>query len=274
MNAVAYYIVKYKDRSRVDLRAQRAAVESFAQHNGGEVIAEFVELDRGRDFGWPQLMEAIRYTEDVEGTLVMARLDRWVRNAGVTSLLMDSGIDFVCGDNPNVNRQTIHIVASLAADETRLLSEGIKAGLQAAKARGVKLGSAREGHWDGREDRRREGARKGLPIAVKAAAEARMKKALDAYSVLFPRIIKMRDEEKLTLSEIAKRINAEGHQTRARLPFTPTMIIRLLKRAGALTPQPKAPPPEPPADFSDLPLFRHAGLRAPEKPDGPIDDSH
>jgi DNA invertase Pin-like site-specific DNA recombinase len=270
MNAVAYCIVKYKDRSGVDVKAQRAAVESLVRQNGGQIVAEFIELDRGRDIVWPKLTEAIRYTKDVEGTLVVARLDRWVRNAAVTSLLMESGIDFICCDNPNVTRQTFHIVASLAASETRRVSERIKAALQAAKERGVKLGSAREGHWEGREDRRREGARKGLPIATKAAAEARMIKALDAYQSLLPRIIKMRNEERLTLSEIAKRLNAEGHKTSAGLPFTPTMIIRLLKRAGKLNTQPKAAPPEPPADFSDLPLFRQA--RTPEigSNDGPI----
>jgi DNA invertase Pin-like site-specific DNA recombinase len=272
MNAVAYYIVKYKDRSRVDLKAQQAAVQSVVRRNGGEVIAEFIEIDRGRDSHWPKLKYAIPYTKSIEGTLVVARLDRWVRNAAVTSRLIESGIDFICSDNPNVNRETLPIVASLAANESTRVSEQIRAGLQAAKERGVKLGSAREGHWDGREDRRREGARKGLPIAVKAAAEARMIKALNAYSALLPRIVNMRDEEKLTLSEIAKRINAEGHQTRAGLPFTPTMIIRLLKRADALISQPKALPPEPPADFSDLPLFRQAGLPAQEEPDGPIDD--
>lgn len=276
MSLVAYYWVSSKQQceSAQGLEAQRAAVESFARHNGGEVIAEYIETVRGRLSYWPKLGEAITHTKAVEGTLVVAKLDRLARNATFTAKLKESGIDFVCCDNPNANKQTIHILAALAGDEKRRISGRIKAALQAAKAQGVKLGSAREGHWNGRESRRREGARIGLPMAVKAAAEARMIQALDAYSVLLPRIVKMREEERLTLSEIAKRINAEGHQTRAGLPFTATMIIRLLKRAGALKPPPKAPPPEPPADFSDLPLFRHAALLAQRRPDGPINDSN
>jgi DNA invertase Pin-like site-specific DNA recombinase len=267
MKAVAFYTVKQNDQNGLELQAQRAAVHALIGPSGGEVVAEFIELDKGRRSDWPELERAIRYTKDIEGTLVVTRFGRWVRKVSVTSLLIQSGINFCCCDTPDVNRETFHIVASLAANESTRSSERIRLALQAAKERGVKLGSAREGHWEGREDRRREGARKGLPIAVKAAAEARMMKALDAYSDLLPRILKMRDEERLTLSEIAKRVNAEGHQTSAGLPFTPTMIIRLLKRAGALKPLSKLPTPEPPDDFSDLPLFRQNESMACEKTD-------
>ena len=55
------------------------------------------------------------------------------------------------------------------------------------------------------------------------------------------------------MAEIAERINAEGHKTRAGKPFSASMIVRLLKRAGTTEPQPAVA--EPPADFSDLPLF-------------------
>jgi len=123
---------------------------------------------------------------------------------------------------------------AMADEETQRISARTKAGLNAAKARGVKLGSAREGHWEGREDRRRAGIRKGQPKAAKAAAEARRKKARDAYSGLMPGIIKMR-EEGLTLAEIADRINAEGHLTRAGKPFSASMMTRLLQRAAAET---------------------------------------
>jgi len=232
MNVVSYCTVKENDRSGVDLNAQRAAVRSFVGQNSGEIVERFVEIDRGRNRCWPKLAEAIQCTKDAEGTLVIGKLDHLVRNAAFTAMLMESRVNFHCCDNSNANPETIHILAALAADETKRISERTKTALKEAKARGVKLGSAREGHWDGREDRRREGARKGLPIATKAASEARSFTAQYAYNPLVPLIIKMRREDELTLSEIAERINAEGHKTRAGLPFTPTMIFRLLRRAG------------------------------------------
>ena len=103
----------------------------------------------------------------------MAKLDRLARNMAFTATLMESGIDFVCCDNPTANRLTIHILAAVAEDEARCISERTKAALQASRARGVKLGSARKGHWNGCEARRLEGARKGLPMAVRAATQAR-----------------------------------------------------------------------------------------------------
>jgi DNA invertase Pin-like site-specific DNA recombinase len=240
------------------LDAQRAVAAEFAKFNHGEVVAEYVEMVSGRRTAWPKLAEAIAHTQQVKGKLVMAKLDRLVRSASFTALLRDSGVDFACCDNHHANRFTVHILAAVADDETKRISTRTKAGLSAAKERGVKLGSAREGHWEGREERRRAGARKGLAAAIPAAAKARTKKAQEAYRGLLPRIVAMREEEHLTFAEIARRLNAEGHQTTAGLPFTATMTLRLLRRASTSNPQPPAPTPVPLADFSDPPVFRFA----------------
>ncbi len=53
---------------------------------------------------------------------------------------MDSGVEFVAVDNPHANKLTIHILAAVAQHERELIGERTKAALQAAKARGVKLG--------------------------------------------------------------------------------------------------------------------------------------
>jgi len=254
MICVAYFWVSTNRRGEVnmDLDDQRAEVARYVAYNQGKIAAEYTEVLRGRRCDWPKLAEAIAHAKQLGARLVIAKLDRWVRNAAFTLMLHQSGVEFVCCDEHSVCRETIHLFAALADKETKRVSTQMKARLSAAKQRGVKLGSARAGHWDGREDRRREGIRIGQPRAAKAAAEARMLRAMNAYSVLMPRIIKMREEEGLTLAEIAEKINAEGHKTTAGLPFRATMIVRLLKRAGTTPPKPAEPPP---ADFSDLPLF-------------------
>lgn len=112
----------------------------------------------------------------------MAKLDRFARNVAFTSALMESKVDFVCCDNPHADKLTIHILAAVAEREAEAISQRTKAALAAAKARGVKLGSARPGHWEGREGRPMTGAK----AAGKAAGEAHARAADEAYADLFP----------------------------------------------------------------------------------------
>ena len=72
--------------------------------------------------------------------LVIAKLDRLARNVALIANLMDGKVDFVCCDMPQANRLTIHVLAAVAEHEREMISDRTKAGLAAAKARGVKLG--------------------------------------------------------------------------------------------------------------------------------------
>ena len=57
-------------------------------------------------------------------------------------MLMEYGVEFVCADFPTANRLTIHIIAAVAEHEAVMISSRTKAGLLAAKHRGVKLGKS------------------------------------------------------------------------------------------------------------------------------------
>lgn len=52
-----------------------------------------------------------------------------------------AGVEFIACDNPHANRLTIHILAAMAEHEGRLISERTKAGLAAARERGVEFGN-------------------------------------------------------------------------------------------------------------------------------------
>ena len=160
----------------------------------------------------------------------MAKLDRLARNVAFTSALMESKVDFVCCDNPHANKLTIHILAAVAEHEAETISERTKAALAAAKARGVKLGSARPGHWNGREGKRLAGAKK----AAKAAGQAHAQAAGDAYADLYPLIGKLR-AKRWTLQKIADNLNAMGHRTRRDRRWSPTQVARVLERMGTPT---------------------------------------
>ncbi len=135
---VAYYRVSTdkQGRSGLGLEAQRAAVEVHVASARGAVAAEFVEVESGRKRDRPQLAAALAAARARRSVLVITKLDRLARNVHFVSGLMESGVEFVVADMPKVNRVTVHILAAVAEEETRMISVRTKAALAVAKARG------------------------------------------------------------------------------------------------------------------------------------------
>ncbi len=126
------------------IAAQRDAVVRFSLAFECTIVAEYAEVETGRKDhlrNRPQLVCAVAHASRSKALLVIARLDRLARSVLVTSQLLESGVEFVACDNPHANRLTIQILAAMAEHEGRLISERTKAGLAAARARGVVFGS-------------------------------------------------------------------------------------------------------------------------------------
>jgi DNA invertase Pin-like site-specific DNA recombinase len=123
---VAYYRVstKQQGRSGLGLEAQRASVQAFLRSVSGELFAEFTEVESGTRAERPQFHEALRTRRIYSAALVIARLDRLVRNVALISMLMESDIEFIAADFPHANRLTIHILAAIAEYEAASIGEG------------------------------------------------------------------------------------------------------------------------------------------------------
>lgn len=212
-------------QSKLGLEAQRTAVSDYARINGGEIARAYVEVESGKLADRPELAKAIAHAKRLKARLVIAKLDRLARNVAFVSALMEAGVDFVAVDNPHANRLTIHILAAVAEDEARRISERTKAALAAAKARGTALGSARQGHWEGREQARLAGASKGN----RRSAEVRGRNALEAVSDLVP-MMRERRSAGDSLATIAETLNVEGHRTVKGGEWTATQVMRVLRR--------------------------------------------
>jgi DNA invertase Pin-like site-specific DNA recombinase len=141
--AVAYYRVstEAQGRSGLGLEAQRSAVTGLCQARDWEIVAEFTEIESGKRNTRPQLAAALRRARVLGAKLVVAKLDRLSRDAEFTLRVRNSGVDFACADNPDINRLTIGLLAVINEDERERISDRTKAALAAAKARGVKLGN-------------------------------------------------------------------------------------------------------------------------------------
>lgn len=247
---VAYYRVstKRQGESGLGLEAQQAAVQSLVKQHGGTLVAEYTEVESGSKSQRPQLQEAISRARRHKAVLAVAKLDRLARNMLFTATLMESGVDFIACDNPFATRLTIHILAAIAEHERLMISDRTRQALAAAKERGIRLGSARPGHWDGREELRLD----GLKRARVAATIVQKQDAVEAYRDVLPRLLELR-EQGFGGDRIATVLIEERIPTRRAGKWTGAQIRRVLKRLGYL----KATLPVTIQNSPSAPAFHH-----------------
>ncbi len=114
---------------------------SRQRNEGGTLIEEFSEIESGTKARRPQLRAALDAAAQHGATLIVAKLDRLLRNVAFLGALIESDVPFVALDLPAANKFTLHIMAAVAQQERDATSERTKAALAAAKARGQRLGS-------------------------------------------------------------------------------------------------------------------------------------
>jgi len=219
---VSKYISYVRLGKRLDRATQEAAVRRYAELNPGKIVASFVET-KGKEEGWPALHKAIEAALEHGAVLVIADIGRLSRSVAFTLALQQSQVNFACCDMPNANERTIHILANLAQDESQQARQRTRDAMAALKAKGVKLGSQRDGHWKGREDKR------GWRQAVAGSIAKRKQRAAEAYQFLLPEI-KARRERGETMAQIAEWLNETNHLTTAGKPFTDVAVWRIVNR--------------------------------------------
>jgi DNA invertase Pin-like site-specific DNA recombinase len=223
---VVAYLRVSTDRQGINglgMDAQRAAVRAFAQQHNAPIVAEYREAESGRNAARPELAKAICHARRIRATLLIAKLDRLARNVAFVAALMDSDVDFVACDNPTANRLTLHILAAVAEDEARRISERTRAALAAYKRRGGRLGT-----HDPRCRVNQSG--KGAEGGLKGATVMRQR-ALAADVQVSSRIREMR-RQGLSLRAIAERLNQLGHSSRTGRAWSARQVLRVLKRAS------------------------------------------
>ncbi len=226
---IPYYRVstERQGKSGLGLDAQQSAVKAYAKANGLRILASYTEIESGKVNERPQLRAALTHAKRSNAVLCVAKLDRLSRSASFLLNLVDSRVPFVCCDSPFANELTIGVMAVMAQHERKMIAERTRAALQAAKARGVKLGSLRTGHWTGHEQARLKGAHKGNEISAKVRAEL----ATKAHEELRP-IIEALLPQNLTLDEMAARLNLDGWRTRRGREWNKVSVCRFLAKCS------------------------------------------
>lgn len=128
-------------RSGLGLASQQAAIDAYTAANAAQIVGAFTEVESGRNNARVQLQAALRLARVTGSRVVFAKWDRLSRDAAFLLNLQASGVDFVACDNPTATPLTIGILALVAQEEARAISERTKSALAAAKARGQVLGN-------------------------------------------------------------------------------------------------------------------------------------
>ena len=179
-------------------------------------------MESGKRNDRPQLHAALDHARLTGAKLVVAKLDRLSRDAAFTLQLRNSGVDFTCADNPDVNRLTIGLLAVINEDERERISERTKAALAAAKARGQRLGNP-----NGAAALRRAGKGNGASVET-------MKQNADAFAEgLRDTVGRIRATGVTGLAGIASELNAQHMRTARGGAWHASSVRNLLERLGA-----------------------------------------
>ncbi|GCA50623.1 DNA-invertase hin [Sinorhizobium sp. KGO-5] len=201
-------------KSGLGLEAQTRDISLYLEQYSEvpyEIIGEFKDIQSGGDDDRPQLIEALALARKTGAELLVAKLDRLSRKVSFIATIMDDPkVKLRVASMPHADKFSLHIYAALAEQERDFISTRTKAALQAAKARGVKLGGMRD-----KTMKRNE--------AAKAKADR------FAASVL-PLVQKLRDAGE-TLQAIADALNDAGKQSPRGGQWTATSVKRVIARA-------------------------------------------
>lgn len=217
---VTYFRVssQAQGRSGLGLEAQAATVKNYLSTGKFEVVGSFAEVETGGGANAlekrPQLRAALELAKKQKATLVIAALSRLARNVHFISGLLETGVPFIDASMPSADRFMIQIYSVMAEMERTQLSTRTKLALQAAKARGVKLGRA--------------GFTNLQPVL-----EAR-EQAANEFASGLSRVVRGFIAEGLTQRAIADELNRLQIRTARGCAWSQTQVHRLITRINGL----------------------------------------
>jgi DNA invertase Pin-like site-specific DNA recombinase len=222
---VAYYRVSTarQGASGLGLEAQKAAVARYLNGGNWSIKAEFIEVESGRKSNRPELERALATARLHRIPLIVANVSRLTHSSSFLHRLLDAGVEVRFCDLPEIEGPTgrflLQQMAAVAELEAGMIASRTKAALQAAKARGKKLGGDRGVVMS---DATREAGR-----AIRAAkAEAR---ATD----LAPIISAIRAGGATSFGAIARELNERGIPTARGGAWLPMQVSRVLAKLTA-----------------------------------------
>jgi DNA invertase Pin-like site-specific DNA recombinase len=204
--AVGYLRVSTKEqgRSGLGLAAQRVDIERFGEREGFKVRSWHQDIQTGGGTDAlllrPGLAAGLKEAKAQRCPLIVSRLDRLSRNVHFITGLMEHKVHFmVAALGRDCDSFTLHIYASLAEQERKMISERVKAAIARSKKK-----------WGLQHPTKRSKAfrRRILALSAASRSKAAMERAR-AYRIHIEWAIRERDKsgKPVTRHAAAQRLN-------------------------------------------------------------------
>ncbi|KQT85070.1 resolvase [Methylobacterium sp. Leaf465] len=219
---VAYYRVSTarQGASGLGLEAQKETVRRYLNGGDWSIRAEFVEVESGRKSDRPELERALSAARLHRIPLIVANVSRLTRSSAFLHRLLEAGVEVRFCDLPEIEGPTgrflLQQMASVAELEAGMIASRTRAALQAAKARGTKLGGNRGVVMS---DATREAGRATRTAKSKA-------RAVD----LGPILVELRGAGIESLGGIARALNERGIPTARGGLWSPMQVSRVVAK--------------------------------------------
>jgi Site-specific recombinases, DNA invertase Pin homologs len=209
---IAYLRVstKRQGQSGLGLEAQRESIRTYVERNGGEIIAEFVEVKSGTSRKRKEIKAAVELSCKEKAVLIVAKLDRLARDTEYAHYIKNTAYEICAVDLPSMNKMVFGMFALMAEYERDLISERTKQALQAKKARG----------WKSKHARFNVGA-------TGAGAQSRWEDKI-GYDPSTIELLRGYAKDNLSLREMASRLNAAQVKTLSGTEFKAMTVKRIL----------------------------------------------
>ena len=218
---------KQQGDSGLGLEAQERDIDIFLNsYNKGqfEIIGKFKDVMSGKGSveERPTFKKAVELAKQHNATLLVAKLDRLSRDVETVARLIKA-VDIKVACMPYADKFQLHLYAALAEQERDFISARTKAALQAAKARGVKLGGAAN-------------VGKTHKVSSKTKLDNQKKymtQTQPKYEYLRPALTNMRDNN-YTYQQCADNLNLMGTLTPNNSKWCPVKVSRALTYLGIM----------------------------------------
>ena len=218
---------KQQGDSGLGLEAQERDIDIFLNsYNKGqfEILGKFKDVMSGKGSveERPTFKKAVELAKQHNATLLVAKLDRLSRDVETVARLIKA-VDIKVACMPYADKFQLHLYAALAEQERDFISARTKAALQAAKARGVKLGGAAN-------------VGKTHKVSSKTKLDNQKKYVTQTqpkYEYLRPALTNMRDNH-YTYQQCADNLNLMGTLTPNNSKWCPVKVSRALTYLGIM----------------------------------------